>query len=81
MKSLTIEVDEEIAKILESLPSSARRLLTTQALSAILKGELYPVGPEQLELAIELAESGVNPELISRLTRLNPDAFEDFISK
>lgn len=48
-------------------------------IKAILNGSLYPTGVEQLELAIDLAESGVDPAIISQLSRLDRSVFEGFL--
>ncbi|MBI3483447.1 MAG: hypothetical protein HY015_10845 [Bacteroidetes bacterium] len=81
MQTLTIELEEPTAKLWNKLPQEAKQHLTSNAIAAILKGELYPTGTDQLELAIDLAEAGVEPEIISKLTRLSPDSFESFLKK
>jgi hypothetical protein len=81
MKTLTIQMEDDTAKVWQLLPVEAQKILTSGALSALLSGELYPTGTDQLELAISLAEKGVPPETISRLTRLVMDVFEPFMNK
>ena len=81
MKTLTIEVEESTAQLWQMLPQPVRQSLTAHALSALLNGHLYPTGTDQLELAIELAEAGVSPEIISKLTRLEYESFEAFLKK
>lgn len=81
MKTLTIEVGEPVAKVWSMLPQAAQKLITAHALEALLNGELYPTGAEQLELAIDLTEAGVDLETISRLSRLDRDLFEPFLKK
>ena len=81
MKTLTIEVEESTAKLWQKLPATIRQSITAHALSAFLNGTLYPVGEEQLELAIELAEAGVDAEIISKLTRLDISSFSAFLKK
>jgi hypothetical protein len=81
MKTLTIQMEDDTAKVWQLLPVEAQKILTSGALSALLSGELYPTGTDQLELAISLAEKGVAPETISRLTRLVMDVFEPFMNK
>jgi hypothetical protein len=81
MKTMTIEVDEPISEIWKTLPLSAQRLLTSKALNAILNGEPYPTGFDQLDLAIDLAEAGVKAEIISKLSGLSSDVFSDFMPK
>jgi hypothetical protein len=81
MKTLTIQMEDNAAQVWQTLPIEAQKILTTGALSALLSGELYPTGPDQLELAIALAETGVPPETISKLTRLDLDLFEPFLRK
>ena len=81
MKTLTIQMEDNIAQELQTLPGEAQKILTTGALAALLSGELYPTGTDQLELAIALAETGVAPKTISRLTRLDMDVFKPFLSK
>ena len=81
MKTLTIELEEPLAALLEKLPLAARQRLTSSAIEAILNGGLYPTGTEQLELAIDLAEAGVDAGIISKLTRLAPEVFQDFAKK
>ena len=81
MKTLTIQIEDDTAMVWQTLPVDAQKILTSGALSALLSGELYPIGTDQLELAISLAEKGVAPETISRLTRLDRDVFEAFLNK
>ncbi len=79
MKTLTIQVEEPAAQLWQKLPAAAQKILTTNALTALLNGELYPTGTDQLELAIDLAEARVNPEIISKLTRLDQEIFASFL--
>jgi len=79
MRTLTIQIEDSTARLFQSLPTKAQNILTNGALSALLSGELYPTGTNQIELAIALAEAGVAPETISRLTRLDLDVFEHFL--
>jgi hypothetical protein len=81
MKTVTIELTEPTANLLEKLPEMARQQITTSAIEALLNGTLYPTGSEQLELAIDLAEAGVESDVISKLTRLEPELFESFTKK
>jgi hypothetical protein len=81
MKTLTIQMEDDTANVWQSLPIEAQKILTAGALSALLSGELYPTGTDQLELAISLAEKGVAPGTISKLTRLDSDVFESFLNK
>ncbi len=81
MKTLTIQIEDDAAMMWQTLPVDAQKILTSGALSALLSGELYPTGTDQLELAISLAEKGVASETISRLTRLDRDVFEAFLNK
>ena len=80
MKTVTVEMEGKLEDLWNGLPPQSQRLLTSKALSAILKGDLYPTGTEQLELAIDLAEAGVDAEIISKLTRLDKSLFESFLS-
>lgn len=59
MKTVTIELEDSTAAMWKRLPAACQNLLTTKALTAILNGDPYPTGPDQLELAIDLAEAGV----------------------
>jgi hypothetical protein len=81
MKTLIIQMEDNTAQLLQTLPLEAQKILTNGALSALLSGELYPTGTNQLELAISLAETGVAPETISRLTRLDMEMFEPFLKR
>ncbi len=74
-----LKISEE--KIWEALPADCRIIFAEKALNASLRGELYPSGPEQIELAITLAEQGLSEEIISKITRLNPEVFESFLIK
>jgi hypothetical protein len=65
----------------EALPADCRLSIAGKAVNAILRGELYSSGTEQIELAITLAERGVNEEIIGKITRLKPEIFEAFITK
>lgn len=79
MKTVTVELDEPSSNIWKSLPTESQKLLTGNMIKAILNGSLYPTGAEQLELAIDLAESGVDPAIISQLSRLDRSVFEGFL--
>lgn len=76
---MTIEFEEPSFELWRNLPASCQQMLTSKALESILKGEPYPTGPDQLYLAIELAEAGVNAETISKLTRLDFEIFSEFM--
>ena len=79
MKTVTVELDEPSSNIWKNLPTESQKLLTGNMIKAILNGSLYPTGVEQLELAIDLAESGVDPAIISQLSRLDRSVFEGFL--
>jgi hypothetical protein len=79
MKTLMVEFEETTASDWNNLPKECQSLIVSKALTSILKGEPYPIGADQLELAIDLAESGVDAELISRLSRLDKSVFEAFL--
>ncbi|HTH54475.1 MAG TPA: hypothetical protein VL728_00430 [Cyclobacteriaceae bacterium] len=81
MKTMTIELEEPSSEIWKTLPQSCQQLLTSRALDAILKGEPYPTGTDQLDLAIDLAEAGVTADTISKLTQLDPEVFSQFMPK
>ena len=82
MKTVTtIEVSEGGTEVWKALSAAEQQKLSSQAINALLNGSLYPTGTEQLELAIDLAEAGLPAVLISRITRLEPEAFEAFIEK
>lgn len=66
-------------KIWESLPPDCRTSIAEKAIGAVLRGELYPSGTEQLELAISLAERAVEPHIISQITRLEQEVFASFL--
>jgi len=65
----------------QKLPVAIQQKLSSQSINALLNGELYPTGTEQLDLAIDLAQAGLPIDTISRLTRLLPEAFEAFIQE
>lgn len=65
-------------KFWDTLPPEYRISIAEKAVSAVLRGEVYPCGTEQIELAISLAERNVDAQTISRITRLNQEVFEDF---
>jgi hypothetical protein len=79
MNIFTIQVEDPASQLWQTMPAEAQRLITANALNALLRGELYPTGIDQLELAIALAETGVAPEIISKLTRLDMELFDPFI--
>lgn len=81
MKTVTIELPEPSSELWNKLPLSSRQLLTEKALSSILNGDPYPTGTEQFDLAIDLAEAGVNAEIISKISGLAPEIFEGFMRK
>ncbi len=81
MKSLTITLDEPTSPLWQNLPPAIQKLLTEKALDALLNGRTFPSGPEKLELAIELAEAGVDADTIERLTFLDQSIFEGFMLK
>ncbi len=81
MKTSSIAIDKPQLALWENLPIESQQALASKALNALLKGTLYPTGSEQLELAIDLAEAGVDADTISTLSRLNKEVFEGFIPK
>lgn len=81
MERIVLEMDGATAKVWRSLPAEGRKRLSTRVFGALFRGELYPTGTDQLELAIELAEDGVASDIISKLTRLEPEMFEAFLQK
>ncbi|MCH7515393.1 MAG: hypothetical protein IH947_15855 [Bacteroidetes bacterium] len=62
-----------------SLPKRFQTSFASKVISAFLEGTLYPIGAEQLDLAIELAEAGTDAATISKLTRLDQDVFKAFL--
>ncbi len=81
MKSLTINMDDPNAAVWFNLPAAIQKLLTEKALDALLNGRMFPSGSEKLELAIDLAEAGVDAETISKLSHLDRSIFEGFMPK
>lgn len=81
MKSLTITIDEPNAALWFNLPPAVQKLLAEKALDALLNGRMFPSGPDKLELAIDLAEAGVDAETISKLSHLDRSIFEGFMPK
>ncbi len=81
MSILNVKINEIDLPIWQQLSVSCQQLLATKVLHSFLNGQLYPTGTEQLELAIELAENGADELVISILTRLDKEAFENFIVK
>jgi len=79
MTKVIIEIEDLKSDIWKTLPPICQNLLTNKALNAILNGTLYPTGADQLELAIELAENGVDPEVISKVSGLHRNIFESFL--
>ena len=79
MKTVTIELEDPKSDIWQRLPPVCQNLLANKALDAILNGTPYPTGGDQLELAIELAENGVNADVISKISRLHRSVFESFL--
>lgn len=78
MKKVEVTLNEDEASVWSQLPKVCQDLVAEKAVQAILNGDLYPTGTEQLELAITLAEYGVDPQLVSRITRLDTSVFEAF---
>ena len=78
---MTITIDEPKGALWLRLPQAAQKSVAEKALNALLNGRLYPTGIDQLELAIDLAEAGVDAETISTLTRLESSLFESFMAK
>lgn len=81
MSTLDVKLNEIDLPIWQQLPALCQQLLATKVLHSFLNGQLYPTGTEQLELAIELAENGADELVISKLTRLDKEAFENFMVK
>lgn len=79
MKTLTIEMPDPSADVWRQLSPPIQQLITSRALSAILNGNLYPTGSDQLDLAIELAEAGISPDVISKISGLTEDMFKAFL--
>jgi len=80
MNKIALTLNQAEAAIWKQLPPACQDLVAEKAIQAVLNGTLYPTGPDQLELAIVLAENGVEPSLISQITRLEPGVFEAFLS-
>jgi len=78
---MIIEIDDPKASMWNSLPPAAKRKLTERALNALLSGRLFPSGTDKLDLAIDLAEMGVDAETISTLSHLDRSLFEGFMPK
>jgi hypothetical protein len=81
MKAFTITLEEPTAELWLNLPPPAQQLLAERSLRAILNGRMFPSGVDKLELAIDLAEAGVDAEIISTLSHLDRSIFEGFMSK
>ncbi len=81
METLSVEIDQSLKSRWSNLPVKNREEMASRMLNAMLSGTLYPTGSEQLELAIELAEAGVNVETIQQLTRLEKETFESFLKR
>lgn len=81
MESININIEKKVIGNWEQLPVITRQNLASRTLNAMLSGTLYPSGTEQLELALELAEAGVDTDTISQLTRLEKEIFEEFLVK
>ncbi|MBY0424242.1 MAG: hypothetical protein K2Q22_01280 [Cytophagales bacterium] len=79
MTKVTIEIEDLKSDIWKNLPPVCQYFLTNKALNAILNGTPYPTGANQLELAIELAENGVIPDVISKVSGLDRTIFEAFL--
>jgi hypothetical protein len=81
METISINIDKRVISNWEKLPLATRQNLASRALNAMLEGSQYPSGPEKIELAIELAEVGVDADTISQLTQLEKEIFAGFLSK
>lgn len=79
MKIISLELTDEIADELKILPQASLNFFAENFFRAQLKGEIYPSGPEQIELAIHLLENKVDIELITALTRLSPEFIKDLV--
>ena len=80
MNKIALTLNQTEAAIWNQLPPACQDMVAEKAIQAMLNGELYPTGPDQLELAITLAENGVEPQVISQITRLDASVFEAFLS-
>jgi|GEM_PF-2163104 len=80
MQTLNVDIDENQLETWNHLPENLRSVMVSRVLNALLSGQAYPSGPEKLDFAIELAESGVDTETISKLTHLEIEVFQDFLS-
>jgi len=81
METLSVEIDKSLKNRWKNLPEKNREVMASRVLNAMLSGTLYPTGSEQLELAIELAEAGVDADTIQQLTRLEKEVFAAFLKK
>lgn len=81
MQTLTIEIEDPKNSLWLTLPVAAQKLLTEKALNALLNGRMFPSGSDKIELAIDLAEAGVNAEAIAVLSHLDRSLFESFMTK
>ena len=78
MKSLSIELPDSTASILNNLSPSAINKLADVFFNGIMTNGLYPTGTKQLELALELLDAGVPVEIVAVVTRLDPDVVAPF---
>jgi len=81
VKLITLNLEDSKSDLWNTLPPVCQNILANNALNAILGGTPYPTGTDQLELAIELAENGTNPSLITRISGLHASVFESFIAE
>jgi hypothetical protein len=81
MKTITFEIDDVKSDIWQTLPPVCQNLLANKALNSILSGVPYPTGTDQLELAIELAENGIDASVITKVSGLDRSLFESFMPR
>lgn len=85
MEQIVLEVSSDTARRWRNANAKTREEAVNRLVEKLVLSSgdaaAYPNGIDKLDLAIELAESGVSADVITKVTHLRPEAFEAFMTK
>ena len=76
-----VELNDSASAVWLKLPITCQKMITENALNALLNGKRYPRGGDQIELVIDLVDTGLDAETISTVSGLVREMVEDFMPK
>lgn len=85
MERIVLEVNSDTARRWRNANAKLREEAVNRLVEKLMLSSddtpIFPSGTEKLDLAIELAESGVPANVITKVTHLLPEVFEAFMPK